>query len=417
MRRIWGLLILLMGFGNARGAELDDRAIARAAVGELAGHAFGQLTARFDDKLRTQATTDTLQQAWLALEGQSGKLLTIGEGAEAPAKGVHRVDVTVAFERASWTVKLGFDAQHKLVALTFGPAAAVPETLAPNEQRLTVGAGTIALPAILSLPKGEGPFPSVVLVHGSGPHDADETIGPNKPFRDLAQSLSARGIAVLRYEKRSHAGLLPSHATYTVNEETIDDARAAVALLTRTPKIDGKRIYVAGHSLGGMLAPRIAAKNPSVAGLIILAGNTRPFEELVLEQMKKRGTPKQIADAEAMVKAVRDPKLSDGDWVECAGARLPGSYFLDLRGYHPAAAAAALTVPMLVLQGERDIQVTLDDFAGWQAALGKRPGVTLKRYPTLTHLFMPGIGAPADYGKPQHVSDDVVVDIAAFVGK
>ncbi len=140
-----------------------------------------------------------------------------------------------------------------------------------------------------SLPKGEGPFPAIVLVHGSGPNDRDETIGPCKPFRDLAQGLSSQGIAVLRYEKRTKAhpaalALLPGGIT--VKEETVDDAAAAVGLLAAHEKIDPKRIFVLGHSLGGSLLPRIAAVRGDIAGLVSLAGSTRPLEDLLLEQVR-----------------------------------------------------------------------------------------------------------------------------------
>jgi hypothetical protein len=122
------------------------------------------------------------------------------------------------------------------------PAYAVPSSF--HEKNVTVGAGTEwALPATLTLPVGNGPFPAIVLVHGSGPNDRDETQGPNRPFQDLAWGLASQGIAVLRYDKRSrvHPGKLTALANLTVKDETIDDALAAVALLRETPEIDPKR--------------------------------------------------------------------------------------------------------------------------------------------------------------------------------
>jgi dienelactone hydrolase len=418
MRTVLGVLMMSMVVGEAGAVEVDERAAARSVVGEFSRHAFAEVALRFDDKMRAMLPVEKVEQAWLGLENRSGKFTKITEVAEPPpVMGYRRVAVTCAFERGSWILQLAFDAQHRMAGLGFVPANATPEPLAPNERPLTVGAPGIKLPAILSMPKGDGPFPSVVLVHGSGPLDADETIGPNKPFRDLAWGLAARGIAVLRYEKRTHAGQLKADSRYTVNEETVDDARAAVALLLQTEKLDQKRIYVLGHSLGAMLAPRIAVENPSVAGLILLAGNTRPLEELVLEQLKRTGDPKLIAAAEATVKAVRNPKLAPGDKVSFIGVEIPGSYFLDLRSYRPAAAAAALSLPMLVLQGDRDIQVMLADYDGWVKAVGSRANVKTKRYPTLTHQFMPGEGKSGDYAKPAHVADEVMEDIAAFIGK
>ena len=129
-----------------------------------------------------------------------------------------------------------------------------------------------------------------MLVHGSGPNDRDETILANKPFRDLAWGLASKGIAVLRYEKRTkeHSAKLMADGivNFTVKEETTDDALSAAAQLRVTDGIDPKRIFVLGHSLGGTLAPRIGQADPHLAGLIILAGATRPLEDLMVEQTR-----------------------------------------------------------------------------------------------------------------------------------
>src|SRR5205085_5456531 len=161
------------------------------------------------------------------------------------------------------------------------PSYVNPESF--TEKQVKVGKGEWELPATLTIPKGDGPFPALVLVHGSGPHDRDETIGPNKPFRDLAEGLASRGVAVLRYDKRS---LVSPLGIRTVNEEVVEDAKAAIELLSAEPRIDRRRIIVLGHSLGGTLAPRIAAEDPRTAGIVILAGAARPFEDLLVEQLR-----------------------------------------------------------------------------------------------------------------------------------
>ena len=144
------------------------------------------------------------------------------------------------------------------------------------------------MPATLTIPNGTGPFPAVVLVHGSGPNDRDETYGPNKPFKDIAWGLASVGIVVLRYEKRTKQYPQESAAiqNFTVQDETIYDALAAVELLNNSSIVDHSKIFVLGHSLGGMLAPRIALQESQIAGLIILAGATRHLEDLMLEQTR-----------------------------------------------------------------------------------------------------------------------------------
>src|SRR5205814_1805761 len=141
-----------------------------------------------------------------------------------------------------------------------------------------------ALPGTLLLPKGKGPFPVVVLVHGSGPSDRDETVGGTRVFRDFADGLADRGIASLRYEKRTKQHPTEFARTYTIDDETTDDAVAAVAFVRMQPGIDPKRVFLAGHSQGGMMAPRIAQRSPGLAGIALLAAPARQLQYLVLDQ-------------------------------------------------------------------------------------------------------------------------------------
>ena len=265
----------------------------------------------------------------------------------------------------------------------------------------------------------------VILVHGSGPSDADSTIGPNKIFKDLAWGLASRGVAALRYVKRTRAVPAP---VSSVKEEVLDAARAAVDLARTTPGLDRARVVVAGHSQGGYLAPRIAAEAPGVAGLVLLAAPSRPLQDSLVEQHAyfvklDPGSAEQkrlLAAARAFKARIEDPLLRPDDQVDLPGGGSErGGYFLSLRGYRPTEAAAALSIPMLVLQGDRDYQVTAADLQGWKQALGTRTGVTTRRYPALNHLLIAGSGTPrpGEYQTPGHVAEEVVADIAAFVEK
>ncbi len=231
------------------------------------------------------------------------------------------------------------------------------------------------------MPKGKGPFPGVVLVHGSGPEDRDETVGGAKPFKDLAQGLASRGIAVLRYVKRTKQYPI-LEAAPTMTAESVDDAVRAADLLRHQSEIDPKRIFVLGHSQGGYVMPRIMQRDAKLAGVIVMAGNVRPLEELIVEQTEYQlslaggGTPDQ---REKLEKLKKDPWSIAGN--------IPHSYRDDLQGYNPAAEAKKIDMPMLILQGERDYQVTMKDFALWQAALDGRGNVAFHSYPKLNHLF------------------------------
>jgi dienelactone hydrolase len=436
------LIVLVVGCAPAAAAqsppEPDWPALGRRFIEQLAAQQFDQATATFDAAMKNALPTATLAATWSGLAGKVGALQGI-TGARVETKGAyHVVLVTCQFEKTALDAQVSFDREAHIAGLHFlpagpkvawSPAADVRPDL--RERAITVGAAPWELPGTLTLPAGSGPHPAVVLVHGSGPNDEDETIGPNKPFKDLALGLASRGVAVVRYVKRTaqYATQLKLDSHFTVAEETVDDARAAVALAARQPEIDPRRIYVLGHSLGGMLAPRIAQSDPQVAGLVIMAGSTRPLEQIIVAQIRYLASLNPpVADAASSAAAqqaaeqIESPGLTASSVVKLLGIDIPGSYFLDLRGYHPEATAAALPIPMLILQAGRDYQVTTDDLTRWQTALGRRRDVTFKNYPGLFHLFMPsktagtGLGTPADYEQAGHVESKVIADIAGWVG-
>src|SRR5262249_32603204 len=179
--------------------------------------------------------------------------------------------------------------------------------------------------------------------------------------------------------------------------EVIEDVVLAVQAVKKEQGIDPGRVFVLGHSLGGYLAPRVGQKDEGIAGLVILAGNTRTLEDLILDQYEYL-IPLQVQDADkrkeildktrTQVALVKSDKLTAETLAKDLPLGIPAEYWLGLRGYDPAKTAAALKRPVLVLQGERDYQVTMDDFAGWKKALEGHKDATLKSYPDLNHLFM-----------------------------
>jgi dienelactone hydrolase len=415
----------------------EQTAKATALIDALAKEDFAAAGKDFDATMKKALPADKLETTWKAVVKQVGAFKKRTEVRTEKADKYDVVLVTCEFEKLKLDLRVVFNADKEVAGFTMQPAKgayefkpppyARPETF--HETKVEVGAGEWVLPGTLSLPKGDGPFPVVVLVHGSGPHDRDETIGPNKPFRDLAWGLASQGVAVLRYEKRTkeHGTKFASQFkdTVTPKEEVTDDALAAAALGKRK-EIDGKRVFVLGHSLGGYVAPRMGELEPSLAGLIVLAGNSRPLEDLVTEQfpylysLKGELTDEDKSALEKIKKQVakvKDPKLSPDTPASELPVGLPASYWLALKAYDPAATAARLKMPVLVLQGERDYQVTMADFDGWRKALAPRKDATLKSYPKLNHLFMEGEGKskPGEYNKAGHVAKEVVDDIAEWV--
>ena len=411
--------------------------LAKELVEQLVREDFSGAAKNFDDTMKGVMLPEKLQQVWKAVLTQAGAFKKQTGARTERLQQFDIVFVTCEFEKVTVDVKVVFNGERQIAGLFFQPAASSgsnsykpPAYARPDsfrEKDVTVGSGEWALPATLTLPSGEGPFPAVVLVHGSGPNDRDETLGPNKPFRDLAWGLATKGIAVLRYDKRTkahRAKMIALKDSITVKEETVDDALEAVSLLRKSAGVDAKRIFVLGHSLGATLIPRIGKRDSNIAGFIALAGTTRPLEDVILYQTDYLamldGTlsdveKTNIETVKQAVAKIKDPALSaTGEQI----LGVPPSYWLDLRGYSPPEMARDLKQPMLILQGERDYQVTMEDFQGWKA-LATKKNVQLKTYPKLNHLFIEGEGksTPAEYSNPGNVAEYVVSDIAGWIMK
>ena len=423
----------------------DYSTIGRETITALSQEKWSAVEARFDARMKAALPQDKLAAVWRQIVAQVGAFKTIKDVQMVKQQSYHIAVVTCVFANADLDAKVVMDAEGNIAGLFFAPSAVARAFQAstwrdapyvhPNafhERAVTIGAGSATpLSGTLSLPNGHGPFPALVLVQGSGPEDEDETIGPNKPFKDLAQGLASDGIIVLRYEKRTHVypAQFGSGAQYTVRQETADDAERAVTLLSTVPEVDKKHIYLLGHSLGGTLAPRIAAEDPQIAGIVLMAAGARPLEKVVVEQLKYiaalPGNPhrdamqQQIAAAEKAERQIESPALRPTDQIDFLGAQIPGSYFLDLRNYHAVATAARLRIPILVLQGGHDYQVTAADYSRWQQALSGHSNATFHLYPNLTHLFIKAQQgtppSPADYGIAGHVAPEVVTDIASWI--
>jgi len=385
----------------------------------------------FNSSITSQITAEEFADIWEEQVIPShGTITKIVRTRVTNESGFGVVYVTCNFSKIDvLDVKISFNSEKKVNSLLVVPIQEESQYSPPSyvnlslfiEKDVNIESGQWILPATLTIPNGTGPFPAVVLVHGSGPNDRDETYGPNKPFKDIAWGLASVGIVVLRYEKRTKQYPQESAAiqNFTVQDETIDDALAAVELLNNSSIVNHSKIFVLGHSLGGMLAPRIAIQDSQIAGLIILAGPTRHLEDLLLEQIRYlanlSGTnqTEQITAIEALVQKVKNLDINESEVV--LGA--PKSYWVDLATYDPVVTAKSLDIPMLILQGERDYQVTMTDFSRWNETFSGNPYVTLRTYPFLNHYFMAGTGDPnnAEYLIEGHVSAEVISDISIWI--
>jgi len=280
------------------------------------------------------------------LEKQLGKFRGVENWTSA--EGVQNLRVYVrkfVFERYTIPLVVSSDNDGKMAGLVFGAPQVIDRNpVAANEREIVIETDGLKMPGRITLPAdGRKKHPCVILVHGSGPNNMNEACGGHKPFLDLAEGLSRRGIAVVRYDKRTftHKGnSVPAGKEGNYDTETVDDAVSAVELVRRMDDVCADSIYIIGHSLGAMLAPRIAGKAAGVAGFVAMAAPARKMRELMEEQVAY------------ITKASRDSVVSQ---VDALMASLPESYLEMDSVYSAAAAASDLKIPMLFMQGGKGL--------------------------------------------------------------
>lgn len=301
------------------------------------------------------------------------------------------------------------------------------------ERDVSFPSGTLTVPGTLCLPReAKGKLPVVVMVTGSGPQDRDETIGPNKPFADIARGLAEQGIATLRFDKRTvlmRTGAVPkpSPEVVTLKWEFEDDAEAALAYAATLPEVDAQRIFLLGHSLGAMATPAMAAQaSPQVKlrGLIMLAAASRPHYAFVDDQIRAIMKTAGKSDAEIaanlekqhqLIADVEAGKLPPNQMLQGA----PIHYMREMIALDPAGDLKQQKIPALVLQGGKDVQVFRPDYDLLKQALDSRKvaGDESRFFPELNHLFMTveGESSVSSYQTAAHVAPVVIQTIADWI--
>lgn len=370
----------------------------------------------FDAKMQQAISSSQLKDMWTQVEQQLGPLEKEKEWKQDAIDGTVVYYTDLKFQRAPLRLLVTFNADNKVSGLRLlsvppeeKPLVAPFDSVHLEESPIEVVSGKYKLPGTLTRPKGKTHLPIIILVHGSGPQDRDGSIGPNKIYRDIAWGLAAQGIAVLRYDKRTYVygkASVPEGKEITPDEEVVEDAVSACQLAASLPFIDKRKVFIAGHSLGGLLAPLIATRCPSVTGLILLAAPSRPQDDILKEQIRYLGSLNGNTDEKLLAQQYQQIK-----------AAAPQIYWDYLDKYAPVMTACSLSVPMLFLQGERDYQVTMQDFAMWKLGMFGKTNATFQSYPTLNHCFMEGTGksTPMEYNHPARVSGKVMEDIAKWV--
>lgn len=421
--REWIALLLIMAFGFtgcATQVEFDKQALSARSETYTQNLIEGNYTGIAEDvsfSASSQLNADVIKRGWEGISPSLGAFESMGAISFTAGGSAALVETICHFENRDLLLKYTYNAKSELSGMwmAYIPQKAQAESTAAYTERVVpVGRKDAPLEGILTLPASAENPPAVLLIAGSGQQDMDETVGAagNKPLADLAHGLAQRGVASLRYNKRTaqYPGEPVNPQDLTIRYEVLDDAASAAGLLKNTDVIDSQHIYVLGHSLGGMLAPKIAQEN-SLSGLISLAGSPRSLEDIVLDQNKAalgavQGISDQekqpaLAQAEAQVDAAKNAKEGGIETILNA----PENYWYTLHGIDTPVIAQSLDIPMLFLQGGADFQISPEkDFNAWKTLLSGNPNAEFKLYPSLNHLFMPAA-----------VDPDVIEDIASWI--
>ena len=398
----------------------DEYERAQRILDWIKGGEGDSLVSRFHPAIRATLPATSINKIWAQLEEQSGTFLERSCWQSEQRDTLLLEQCRLIFEEGQVRFGLLTDENQYIVGFHFKPIVknVLPTPVEKTDQKNYIEKdtfllnGSIKLPATLCLPlHGDHRFPVVVMVHGLGPTDKDGTLGPNKPYREVARSFAAQGIATFRYDKRTFVyGSCPNKlgeaATY--DSEIVDDAIVALDMVAQLPEIDIRRIYVLGHSLGGMLVPRVSLlSNIPLAGMISIAGPARHLEEWLRAQFR------YLAELEGTSLAQAD-SLTDIIY-----SKMPPPYRSFAAAYNPVGTARGLHIPMLFLQGGHDFQVTSVDFDLWKKGLEGCDNVHFVWLENCDHLLreIPDMAVPEIYMRPGKVSEKAVDAVVNFINQ
>lgn len=406
-------------------AQSDVQSTARTFAEHLRAGDFARARAMFDSDMTRVVSRKAFEQSWKVMTDKHGPLQRFGSPTVETVPPYQVVFIPCSFQSYRCRLKVVLNARNQVSGYFWVShlASQPPSYRQVKSVEHKVQVGKWKLPGLIAFPPTGTPLRAgVVLVHGSGPNDKDETIGPNKPFLDLARGLAGQGLATLRYDKRTRSyGLAMALKKPTLEEEVLEDALAALELLRGRPELKGRPIIVLGHSLGGILGPEIARRDGRVQGLILMAAPARPFDRVLIDQLEYVGSlhPAQKAAVAEMIAALQRFEQLPGEDKTILGA--PAGYWREIAAYQKRSLETArqLSCPILILQGGRDYQSTEQDYRLWMEALKGRPQVTGQLYPALNHLFGPGKGKarPEEYEEQNYVDPEVIKRIAQWCPK
>lgn len=373
----------------------------------------------FDPSIGSQLPLDQLKAVTEQLQTQLGSFKEILE--------VNNEGSTYyyysGFEKSKLDVQMTFNDSNELIGFYIVPH----KTFEKRDEKtaLKIKSDDIELNGTLLIPSSDNKKKLVIFVHGSGASDRDETIGVNKPFKDIAEYLLANGIASYRYDKRTYSNPETFNEQSTVEQETINDAVNAAQYFKNSKDYKAYQIIILGHSQGAYLMPKIAEK-AQASKYIFLAGNARPLQDLIVEQYEYLHSldPSNVP-AEGVKKIKKQVAFLNSSQfnLNTPASELPlglsAVYWKYLKDYNQLNEVIKIKTPMFFAQGGRDYQVTEKDFNLWKSTLKNNKTAVFKFYPSLGHLFIPGSEKPSpkDYEINGHVDEEFLKDLTQFILK
>ncbi|MFZ4797472.1 MAG: alpha/beta fold hydrolase [Bacteroidia bacterium] len=390
-----------------------------------------------DEIMHRKATVDRLQSIWESLATVNGDLKEIGITRYYYSDTMHVTTTKLKYKNGSVGFRLSFNLKWQICGLYIvdaEPMYNIPtyaNTFGFYEIKIPFGPVGFENEAILTVPIQEKKYPCIIIIGGSGPVDKDLIFGPNRIYKDFAWGLANKGIATLRYDKRTKAyfgKIMEEHAKgnyYTIEQEYLADLKELVKKVSKKNAIDPNRIYLMGHSQGAGLMPLFLKQNKKVAGAIMAAGNYTSLQDLMLYQFEylKQIQAKTLADSmlfDKLAVSANNAKIKNLPVTysnDSLPSMYPFSYWNYLNNLNTIELAQSNNKPVLVLQGERDYQVPLSEYLKWKNALINKTNYQFTSFQKLNHLFLEGEGksTPDEYFNRSNVPEYVIDEITKWL--
>lgn len=407
-------IILITNFSFSQDVEIGKSFIEKFLFKKNYEEAYSFL----DEVVKSEITFSEFLEIEKLLINQFGKYNRIIEVNNEVNTYYYYVD----FEKNKIDIQITINEKEKIIGFYLLPHKEF-KNQNPLNTYLTIKSIDIELTGTLLIPQNNKKK-LVIFIHGSGAQDRDESIFENKPFKDIAEKLYLSGISSYRFDKRTFLYPNSLNENSTIDDEVTNDVLNVINFFKKDSIFKEFEIILIGHSFGGYLLPRIKNKTNYVSKLIFLAANSRPIDKLILEQYQYLYTinPSEILGNEInkikeKIEFLNSKKFNLQSPKEKLPLNLPAYYWKSILDYDLEKEIKNIKTPVMIIQGERDYQVTMKDFIIWKKLLKNNNKNYFKVYPKLNHIFMEGEGLskPDEYLFKGVVSDLLIKDIEDFI--